>query len=162
MNPRNFQVSTDWLLRAGRGVRGGEKEGEGEKGLRVLLLRRILRDVILVSRATATPQLVDTALAAVRRWLEIAMLLACDGMMRLRFAEPTSQSASGWAHSRGNTTPFRLCVVIYSVSSGRARVIEVSMERHRNERAKEMGDPLTNGIVRHDSHSRKSGDPAGD
>ncbi|KAJ8871115.1 hypothetical protein PR048_027419 [Dryococelus australis] len=38
---------------------------------------------------------------------------------------------------------------------------EVSMERHRNERAGEAGDPRentsTNGIVRHDSHMRKSG-----
>ncbi|KAJ8865566.1 hypothetical protein PR048_033086 [Dryococelus australis] len=43
------------------------------------------------------------------------------------------------------------------------RVIEVSMEQRRNERACEMGDPRenppTNGIVRHDSHLRKSGDP---
>ncbi|KAJ8877589.1 hypothetical protein PR048_022044 [Dryococelus australis] len=41
------------------------------------------------------------------------------------------------------------------------RVIEVSMARHRNEGAGEMGDPrenpLTNGIVRDDSHMRKSG-----
>ncbi|KAJ8874176.1 hypothetical protein PR048_025018 [Dryococelus australis] len=40
------------------------------------------------------------------------------------------------------------------------------MERRRNERAGEAGypreDPLTNGIVHHDSHLRKSGDPAGD
>ncbi|KAJ8878551.1 hypothetical protein PR048_019129 [Dryococelus australis] len=41
------------------------------------------------------------------------------------------------------------------------RVIEVSMEQHRNERAVETGDsgesPPTDGIVRHDSHMRKSG-----
>ncbi|KAJ8873787.1 hypothetical protein PR048_024622 [Dryococelus australis] len=40
------------------------------------------------------------------------------------------------------------------------RVDEVSMEQRRNERAGETGDPrenlLTNGIVRHDSHMRKS------
>ncbi|KAJ8867069.1 hypothetical protein PR048_032931 [Dryococelus australis] len=45
-------------------------------------------------------------------------------------------------------------------------VIEVRMERRRNERAKEPEDPrenpLTNGIVRHDSHMRKSADSAGD
>ncbi|KAJ8895871.1 hypothetical protein PR048_001211 [Dryococelus australis] len=45
------------------------------------------------------------------------------------------------------------------------RVIEVSMERHRNGRAGEAGDPQenlpTNGIVRHDSHMRKSGESAG-
>ncbi|KAJ8868728.1 hypothetical protein PR048_030267 [Dryococelus australis] len=39
--------------------------------------------------------------------------------------------------------------------------VEVSMEQHRNERAGETGDPRenspTNGIVRHDSHMRKSG-----
>ncbi|KAJ8897003.1 hypothetical protein PR048_002349 [Dryococelus australis] len=42
------------------------------------------------------------------------------------------------------------------------RVIEVKMETHRNEVTGEMGDPRenppTNGIVRHDSHMRKSGD----
>ncbi|KAJ8876119.1 hypothetical protein PR048_024028 [Dryococelus australis] len=47
-----------------------------------------------------------------------------------------------------------------------ARVIEASMGRRQNERAGETGDPRenppTNGIVRHDSHMRKSGDPAGD
>ncbi|KAJ8893765.1 hypothetical protein PR048_006365 [Dryococelus australis] len=41
------------------------------------------------------------------------------------------------------------------------RVIEGSMEQRRNERVGETGDhrenPLTNGIVRHDSHMRKSG-----
>ncbi|KAJ8897796.1 hypothetical protein PR048_003146 [Dryococelus australis] len=41
------------------------------------------------------------------------------------------------------------------------RVIEGSMEQHRNERVGETGDPrenpLTSGIVRHDSHMRKSG-----
>ncbi|KAJ8889355.1 hypothetical protein PR048_008854 [Dryococelus australis] len=41
------------------------------------------------------------------------------------------------------------------------RVIEVSMEQCRNERARETGDPReyppTNGIVWHDSHMRKSG-----
>ncbi|KAJ8875249.1 hypothetical protein PR048_023144 [Dryococelus australis] len=46
------------------------------------------------------------------------------------------------------------------------RVIEVSMEQRRNERAGEAGDPRenppTNGIVRDDSHVRESGDPAGD
>ncbi|KAJ8866780.1 hypothetical protein PR048_032641 [Dryococelus australis] len=46
------------------------------------------------------------------------------------------------------------------------RVIEVSMERRRNESAEEPGDPRenspTNGIVRHDSHLRKSDDPARD
>ncbi|KAJ8883346.1 hypothetical protein PR048_015189 [Dryococelus australis] len=40
-------------------------------------------------------------------------------------------------------------------------VIEVSMEQRQNERAGETGDPRenppTNGIVRHDSHLRKSG-----
>ncbi|KAJ8871030.1 hypothetical protein PR048_027333 [Dryococelus australis] len=45
------------------------------------------------------------------------------------------------------------------------RLIEVNMERHRNEGAEETGDPRenppTNGIVRHDSHLRKSGDPGG-
>ncbi|KAJ8888611.1 hypothetical protein PR048_008103 [Dryococelus australis] len=43
--------------------------------------------------------------------------------------------------------------------------IEVNMERRRNEGAGETGDtrgnPPTNDIVRHDSHLRKSGDPAG-
>ncbi|KAJ8897334.1 hypothetical protein PR048_002680 [Dryococelus australis] len=43
------------------------------------------------------------------------------------------------------------------------RVIEVSMKQHRNERVGETGypreNPPTNGIVRHDSHMRKSGDP---
>ncbi|KAJ8887308.1 hypothetical protein PR048_013523 [Dryococelus australis] len=42
------------------------------------------------------------------------------------------------------------------------RVIEVNMERYRNEGAGETGDPRenppTNGIVRHDSHLGKSGD----
>ncbi|KAJ8873410.1 hypothetical protein PR048_024226 [Dryococelus australis] len=42
------------------------------------------------------------------------------------------------------------------------RVIDVSMEQRRDERAEETGDPRgedppTNGIVRHDSHMRKSG-----
>ncbi|KAJ8874861.1 hypothetical protein PR048_022751 [Dryococelus australis] len=45
------------------------------------------------------------------------------------------------------------------------RVIEVDMERRWNEGAWEAEDPRedppTNGIVRHDSHLRKSGDPAG-
>ncbi|KAJ8876755.1 hypothetical protein PR048_021202 [Dryococelus australis] len=44
------------------------------------------------------------------------------------------------------------------------RVIEVNMEQHHNEGAGEMGDPReglpTNGIVRHDSHYRKSGERA--
>ncbi|KAJ8875472.1 hypothetical protein PR048_023367 [Dryococelus australis] len=43
------------------------------------------------------------------------------------------------------------------------RVIEVSMERRRNEGAGKTGDPRenppTSGIVRHDSHLRKSGRP---
>ncbi|KAJ8885473.1 hypothetical protein PR048_011670 [Dryococelus australis] len=46
------------------------------------------------------------------------------------------------------------------------RVVEVNMERRRNEEAGEggrsQGNPPTNGIVRHDFHSRKPGDPAGD
>ncbi|KAJ8865912.1 hypothetical protein PR048_033435 [Dryococelus australis] len=46
------------------------------------------------------------------------------------------------------------------------RVFEVNTERRRNEGAVETGNPRenppTNGIVRHDSHLRKSGDPAGD
>ncbi|KAJ8893883.1 hypothetical protein PR048_006484 [Dryococelus australis] len=46
------------------------------------------------------------------------------------------------------------------------RVIEANMERRRNEGAGETGDPRenppANGIVRHDSHLLKSGDPAGD
>ncbi|KAJ8870031.1 hypothetical protein PR048_029042 [Dryococelus australis] len=46
------------------------------------------------------------------------------------------------------------------------RVIEVNMERRRNEGAGKTGNPVenppTNGIVRHDSHLRKSGDPSGD
>ncbi|KAJ8871794.1 hypothetical protein PR048_028134 [Dryococelus australis] len=47
------------------------------------------------------------------------------------------------------------------------RVIEVSMERRWNESAGKTGDPrenpLTSGIIRHDSHMRKSGSgPAGD
>ncbi|KAJ8883631.1 hypothetical protein PR048_015484 [Dryococelus australis] len=46
------------------------------------------------------------------------------------------------------------------------RAIEVNMERRRNVGVGEMGDPrenpLTNKIVRHDSHLRKSGDPAGE
>ncbi|KAJ8872785.1 hypothetical protein PR048_026401 [Dryococelus australis] len=45
-------------------------------------------------------------------------------------------------------------------------VIEVNMERRRNEVVGETGDPrenpLTNGIVRHDSYLQKSGDPAED
>ncbi|KAJ8870148.1 hypothetical protein PR048_029160 [Dryococelus australis] len=44
------------------------------------------------------------------------------------------------------------------------RVIELSMEQRRNESTRETGDlrenPPTNIIVRHDSHLRKSGDPA--
>ncbi|KAJ8877608.1 hypothetical protein PR048_022063 [Dryococelus australis] len=43
------------------------------------------------------------------------------------------------------------------------RVFEMSMEQCRNERAEETGDPRenqrTNGIVRHDSHTRKSESP---
>ncbi|KAJ8877655.1 hypothetical protein PR048_022110 [Dryococelus australis] len=43
---------------------------------------------------------------------------------------------------------------------------QVNMEQRRNEGMGITGDPRenppTNGIVRHDSHSRKSGDPAGD
>ncbi|KAJ8895732.1 hypothetical protein PR048_001070 [Dryococelus australis] len=47
------------------------------------------------------------------------------------------------------------------------RVIEVSMEQRRNEKAGETGDsreyPLTNGIIRHNSHMRTSGsEPTGD
>ncbi|KAJ8886047.1 hypothetical protein PR048_012253 [Dryococelus australis] len=46
------------------------------------------------------------------------------------------------------------------------RVVEVNIERRRNEGAGEAGDPRenrqTNVIVRHDSHLRKSGNPAGD
>ncbi|KAJ8871813.1 hypothetical protein PR048_028153 [Dryococelus australis] len=46
------------------------------------------------------------------------------------------------------------------------RVIEMSMERRRNERAGKTGDPrenpLTDGIARHDSHLGKSCYPAGD
>ncbi|KAJ8883608.1 hypothetical protein PR048_015452 [Dryococelus australis] len=46
------------------------------------------------------------------------------------------------------------------------RAIEVNMERHRNEGVGETGDPRgnpsTNGIVQHDFHLQKSGDPAGD
>ncbi|KAJ8875816.1 hypothetical protein PR048_023717 [Dryococelus australis] len=46
------------------------------------------------------------------------------------------------------------------------RVIEVNMERRRNEGAEETGvsreNPPTNGIVQHGSHLRKSGDRAGD
>ncbi|KAJ8884872.1 hypothetical protein PR048_011068 [Dryococelus australis] len=42
----------------------------------------------------------------------------------------------------------------------------ISTEQRWNERAEETGDPRenppTNGIVRHDSHMRESGDPAGD
>ncbi|KAJ8874298.1 hypothetical protein PR048_025144 [Dryococelus australis] len=45
-------------------------------------------------------------------------------------------------------------------------VIKVNMERRRSGGAGETGDPredpLTNGIVRHDSHLRESGSPAGD
>ncbi|KAJ8872325.1 hypothetical protein PR048_025929, partial [Dryococelus australis] len=45
------------------------------------------------------------------------------------------------------------------------RVMEVNMERRWNEGVGETGDPRenppTNGIVRRDSHLRKSGDPAG-
>ncbi|KAJ8886168.1 hypothetical protein PR048_012377 [Dryococelus australis] len=41
------------------------------------------------------------------------------------------------------------------------RVIELSMEQHQNENTGEIGDPrekpLTSGIVRHDSHTQKSG-----
>ncbi|KAJ8873855.1 hypothetical protein PR048_024691 [Dryococelus australis] len=43
------------------------------------------------------------------------------------------------------------------------RAVEVNMEWRRNERAGETGDPQdnppTNGIVRHNSHLRKSRDP---
>ncbi|KAJ8875266.1 hypothetical protein PR048_023161 [Dryococelus australis] len=46
------------------------------------------------------------------------------------------------------------------------RVVEVSTGHSRNEWAEETGDPREtppiNGIVRHDSHLRKSSDPAGD
>ncbi|KAJ8893620.1 hypothetical protein PR048_006220 [Dryococelus australis] len=46
------------------------------------------------------------------------------------------------------------------------RVFEVNMERHLNEGAGNgrslKKNPPTNGIVRHDSHLRKSGDPTGD
>ncbi|KAJ8872638.1 hypothetical protein PR048_026246 [Dryococelus australis] len=59
-----------------------------------------------------------------------------------------------------DTTP------LISRSSGPMRVIEVNMVRRRNEGAGETGDlrenPPTNGIVQHDFHLRKSGDPAGD
>ncbi|KAJ8870588.1 hypothetical protein PR048_029611 [Dryococelus australis] len=45
-------------------------------------------------------------------------------------------------------------------------LFSVIVEQHRNERAGETGDPRenppANGIVRHDSHLRKSGSPAGD
>ncbi|KAJ8871512.1 hypothetical protein PR048_027834 [Dryococelus australis] len=45
------------------------------------------------------------------------------------------------------------------------REMKVNMEQHRNEGAGETGDPRENppikGIVRHDPHMRKSGDPAG-
>ncbi|KAJ8866400.1 hypothetical protein PR048_032243 [Dryococelus australis] len=55
---------------------------------------------------------------------------------------------------------------IYAARSKTVRAIEVNMERRRNEGAGETGDPRenpqTSGIVRHDSHLRKSGDPAGD
>ncbi|KAJ8869902.1 hypothetical protein PR048_028911 [Dryococelus australis] len=51
-------------------------------------------------------------------------------------------------------------------SSEPMRVIEVSMELRRNDGAGVTGDPRedppTNGIVGHDSHLRKSGDPTGD
>ncbi|KAJ8892204.1 hypothetical protein PR048_004784 [Dryococelus australis] len=58
-------------------------------------------------------------------------------------------------------------ILYITVRFGRAdRVIEVNVERRRNEGAGETGDlgenPPTNGIVRHDSHFRKSSDPAGD
>ncbi|KAJ8882901.1 hypothetical protein PR048_014732 [Dryococelus australis] len=59
-------------------------------------------------------------------------------------------------------------IVIQGVLTARSwepmRIIEVSMEKRRNERAGETGDPRenppTNGIVRHDSHMRKSGERA--
>ncbi|KAJ8889300.1 hypothetical protein PR048_008798 [Dryococelus australis] len=50
---------------------------------------------------------------------------------------------------------------IYFMAALNGEVIEVSMERCRNERAGEAADPRenppTDGIVRHDSHKRKSG-----
>ncbi|KAJ8890287.1 hypothetical protein PR048_009795 [Dryococelus australis] len=52
------------------------------------------------------------------------------------------------------------------IRARQAEVIEVNMERCRNEGAVGTRDfrenPPTNGIVRHDSNLRKSGDPAGD
>ncbi|KAJ8874952.1 hypothetical protein PR048_022842 [Dryococelus australis] len=51
-----------------------------------------------------------------------------------------------------------------AVDSTPIRVLESSMEQHRNERAWETGYPLENppasGIVQQDSHMRKSGNPA--
>ncbi|KAJ8888407.1 hypothetical protein PR048_007897 [Dryococelus australis] len=65
----------------------------------------------------------------------------------------------------------RMCVCgrVHVAGAGEGRpltVKRVSMEQRRNERAGEMGDPrenpLTSGIVRHDSHMRKPGsDPTG-
>ncbi|KAJ8897551.1 hypothetical protein PR048_002900 [Dryococelus australis] len=60
-----------------------------------------------------------------------------------------------------------VCLPLPQCASARSmRVIEVSMEQCRNERAEETGDPQENPptsvIVRHDSRMRKSGsDPAG-
>ncbi|KAJ8890578.1 hypothetical protein PR048_010087 [Dryococelus australis] len=66
-------------------------------------------------------------------------------------------------HSRIYLTLF---TVIGSQDLDSISMIEASMERHRNGGAEETGDPrenpLTNGIVWHDSYLRKSGDPAGD
>ncbi|KAJ8879751.1 hypothetical protein PR048_020359 [Dryococelus australis] len=51
-------------------------------------------------------------------------------------------------------------------SATAAPAFPVNMEQRRNEGVGETGDPRedppTNGIVRHDSHLRKSGDSAGD
>ncbi|KAJ8866871.1 hypothetical protein PR048_032733 [Dryococelus australis] len=52
--------------------------------------------------------------------------------------------------------------VMYSRACEPMRVIEVSIERRRRFREILLENPPANGIVRHDSHLRRSGDPAGD
>ncbi|KAJ8893904.1 hypothetical protein PR048_006505 [Dryococelus australis] len=70
----------------------------------------------------------------------------------------------GYEHRPNTNLLFRV-EIFGRLSTSRSlepmRVIEVSMEQRWNEGAEETGDPrenpLTNGIVQHDSHMRRSG-----
>ncbi|KAJ8871711.1 hypothetical protein PR048_028042 [Dryococelus australis] len=70
----------------------------------------------------------------------------------------TSTLAGGWARTTGLYLGWPVCYPLHDC----VNVVAIaSMEQRRNEREGETGDPrenpLTNGIVRHDSHMRKSG-----